>query len=138
MHEETVPVCSPAYRDRHHIHTPQDLTRVVLLQQSTRPTQWAEWFELVGAPTALALRGPQSEHFSMIAQAAVSHLGAALLPRFLIEQELAAGSLVELSDQVLTSTDAYYLVYPEARAQTPLVTAFRDWVVGECAGQRQG
>jgi LysR family glycine cleavage system transcriptional activator len=111
MHEETVPVCSP--------------------------TQWAEWFELVGVPTALALRGPQSEHFAMIAQAAVSHLGAALLPRFLIEQELAAGSLVELSDQVLTSTDAYYLVYPEARAQTPLVKAFRDWVVGECAGQRQ-
>jgi len=138
MHEETVPVCSPTYRDRHHIRTPQDLTRVVLLQQSTRPTQWAEWFELVGAPTALALRGPQSEHFAMIAQAAVSHLGAALLPRFLIEQELAAGSLVELSDQVLTSTDAYYLVYPEARAQTPLVKAFRDWVVGECTGQRQG
>ena len=132
MHEETVPVCSPTYRDRHGIHTPQDLARVVLLQQSTRPTQWTEWFELVGAPTALALRGPQSEHFSMIAQAAVSHLGAALLPRFLIEQELAAGSLVELSDQVLTSTDAYYLVYPEARAQTPLVKAFRDWVVGEC------
>lgn len=138
MHEETVAVCSPAYRDRHHIRTPQDLTRVVLLQQSTRPTQWAEWFELVGAPTALALRGPQSEHFAMIAQAAVSHLGAALLPRFLIEQELAAGSLVELSDQMLTSTDAYYLVYPEARAQTPLVKAFRDWVVGECAEQRQG
>ena len=138
MHEETVPVCSPTYRDRNNIHTPQDLTRVVLLQQSTRPTQWAEWFELVGVPTALALRGPQSEHFAMIAQAAVSHLGAALLPRFLIEQELAAGSLVELSDQVLTSTDAYYLVYPEARAQTPLVKAFRDWVVGECAGQRRG
>ncbi len=124
MHEETVPVCSPTYRDRHNIRTPQDLTRVALLQQSTRPTQWAEWFELAGAPTALALRGPQSEHFAMIAQAAVSHLGAALLPRFLIEQELAAGSLVELSDLVLTSTDAYYLVYPEARAQSPLVKAF--------------
>ena len=105
---------------------------MALLQQSTRPTQWAEWFELAGAPTALALRGPQSEHFAMIAQAAVSHLGAALLPRFLIEQELAAGSLVELSDLVLTSTDAYYLVYPEARAQSPLVKAFRDWLVAEC------
>jgi len=37
---------------------------------------------------------------------------------------------------VLTSTDAYYLVYPEARAQSPLVKAFRDWLVAECAGQR--
>ena len=25
MHEETVPVCSPTYRDRHNIRTPQDL-----------------------------------------------------------------------------------------------------------------
>ena len=33
MHEETVPVCSPIYRDRHNIRTPQDLTRVALLQQ---------------------------------------------------------------------------------------------------------
>ncbi len=69
----------------------------------------------------------------MIAQAAVSHLGAALLPRFLIEQELAAGSLVELSDLVLTSTDAYYLVYPEARAQSPLVKA-----AGAKASSRSG
>ncbi|MFN7156221.1 MAG: LysR family transcriptional regulator [Acidovorax sp.] len=139
MHEEVVPVCSPGYQSQHGIHTPQDIARVVLLQQSTRPTQWAEWFERVGAPTNLALRGPRSEQFAMIAQAAVSGLGAALLPRFLIEPELTAGSLIELSTTVLTSSDdAYYLVYPETRAQTPLVKAFRDWVVGECAGQRQG
>jgi LysR family glycine cleavage system transcriptional activator len=132
MHEQTVPVCSPAYRDRHRIHGPPDLARVVLLQQSTRPTQWAEWFEHAGEPTALALRGPQYEHFAMIAQAAVAQLGAALLPRFLIEQELHAGTLVSLSGPALTSADAYYLVYPEARAHTPLVTAFRDWLVAEC------
>ncbi len=132
MHEDVVPVCSPTYRDQHPLNTPQDLAHATLLQQSTRPTQWAEWFERVGAPTTMALRGPRYEHFAMIAQAAVSHLGAALLPRFLIEEELAAGSLVALSATALTSTDAYYLVYPEARAQTPLVKAFRDWVVGEC------
>ena len=67
----------------------------------------------------------------MTTQAAVFGLGAALLPRFLIEPELAAGSLVQLSTTVLTrSDDPYYLVYPEARAQTPLVKAFRDWMVG--------
>ncbi|MDP3522772.1 MAG: LysR family transcriptional regulator [Hydrogenophaga sp.] len=134
MHEDTVAVCSPVYRRRHHIHSAEDIARVVLLQQSTRPTQWAEWFELAGVPNPLAMRGPRHDHFAMIAQAAASHLGAALLPRFLIEQELAAGQLVVLSDTVLTSTDAYHLVYPEARAQTPLVKAFRDWVVVECRG----
>ena len=58
MHEETVPVCSPIHRDRHNIRTPQDLTRRGAAAASTRPTQWAEWFELAGAPTALVLRGP--------------------------------------------------------------------------------
>lgn len=134
MREEVVPVASPGFRARHGIGAPQDLTRVVLLQQSTRPTQWAEWFEHVGIATTVALRGPRAEHFSMIAQAAACGMGAALLPRFLIEQELADGSLEELFPHALVSTDAYYLVYPEARAQTPLVKAFRDWLVAECAG----
>ncbi|GAB2747489.1 LysR family transcriptional regulator [Melaminivora jejuensis] len=134
MHEQAVAVASPALRDAHGIGQPQDLARVVLLQQSTRPAQWAEWFEQLGIETNAALRGPHFEHFAMIAQAAACGMGAALLPRFLIEQELASGALVELFADTLVSGDAYYLVYPEARAQTPLVTAFRDWLVLECAG----
>jgi len=134
MHEEVLPVCSPHYRAQQQLHTPADLAGAVLLQQNTRPTQWTEWFERLGAPTPQALRGPRYEQFSMIAQAAVSGLGAALLPRFLIEGELASGALVALSTDVLTSSEAYYLVYPEARAQTPLVKAFRDWLLLQCAG----
>jgi LysR family transcriptional regulator, glycine cleavage system transcriptional activator len=131
MHEAVVPVCSPAFAERHAIRQPDDLAAVVLLQQSTRPTQWAEWFEQVGVAGAPALRGPRFEQFAMIAQAAVSGLGAALLPSFLVEAEIAAGALTVLFPQALTSADAYYLVYPESRAQVPLLLAFRDWIVGE-------
>lgn len=138
MHEEVVPVCSPGYQNQHALHTPHDLARAVLLQQITRPTQWAQWLEHEGAPTTLALHGPRYEQFAMIAQAAMAGLSAALLPRFLIAPELAAGSLVELSHSLPTRSDeAYYLVYPEARAQMPLVKAFKDWVVGECAVPQQ-
>lgn len=135
MHEQVVPLCSPGYRAQHGITQLQDLAKVVLLQQTTRPTQWADWLEQVGAEAMHALRGPRFEQFAMIAQAAVSGLGAALLPRFLVETEIASGALVELFPQALTSTDAYYLVYPESRAQTPLVRAFRDWILGQCGGE---
>jgi LysR family glycine cleavage system transcriptional activator len=135
MHEQVVPLCSPGYRAQHGIAQLQDLAKVVLLQQTTRPTQWADWLEQVGAEGVHALRGPRFEQFAMIAQAAVSGLGAALLPRFLVETEIASGALVELFPQALTSTDAYYLVYPESRAQTPLVRAFRDWILGQCGGE---
>lgn len=131
MHEAVVPVCSPGFAERHAIRSPEDLAAVVLLQQSTRPMQWAEWFEQVGVAGAPALRGPRFEQFSMIAQAAVSGLGAALLPSFLVEAEIAAGTLTVLFPQALTSADAYYLVYAESRAQAPLLRAFRDWIVAE-------
>ena len=131
MHEAVVPVCSPAFAERHAIRSAEDLAAVVLLQQSTRPMQWAEWFEQVGVAGAPALRGPRFEQFSMIAQAAVSGLGAALLPSFLVEAEIAAGTLTVLFPQALTSADAYYLVYAESRAQAPLLRAFRDWIVAE-------
>ena len=136
MHEEVVPVCSPAFRQHHGIRQVADLASVVLLQQSTRPTQWADWFEQVGAGTAHALRGPRFEQFAMIAQAAVSGLGAALLPSFLVEAEIASGALVVLFPQALTSSDAYYLVYPESRAQAPLLLAFRDWIVAQSRSGR--
>lgn len=132
MHEAVVPVASPAYSDEHRIHTPHDLTRVVLLQQSTRPTQWAEWFDHVGVPTNVALRGPRLEHFAMLTQAAACGQGVALLPRFLVEPELSAGTLVELHTDAVTSPDAYFVVYPEARAQTPIVRAFCDWLMSVC------
>lgn len=134
MHEQVVPLCSPGYQAQLGINQLQDLAHAVLLQQTTRPTQWADWLEQVGADGVPALRGPRFEQFAMIAQAAVSGLGAALLPRFLVETEIASGALVELFPQALTSTDAYYLVYPESRAQAPLVRAFRDWILGQCGG----
>jgi LysR family glycine cleavage system transcriptional activator len=132
MHEQVVPLCSPGYQQQHAIRQIQDLAAVVLLQQTTRPTQWADWFEQVGVDSVHALRGPHFEQFAMIAQAAVSGLGAALLPRFLVETEIGSGALVELFPQALTSTEAYYLVYPESRAEAPLVRAFRDWLLAQC------
>lgn len=131
MHEATVPVCSPAFQRAHGIGAVADLASVVLLQQSTRPTQWADWFAQVGTAGVPALRGPRFEQFAMIAQAAVCGLGAALLPSFLVEAEIASGELVVLFPQALTSADAYYLVYPESRAEAPLLLAFRDWIVAQ-------
>lgn len=136
MHEEVVPVCSPVYQSRHGIASPADVARMALLHQTTRPTLWTDWFEQVGVNAQQALRGARFEQFAMIAQAAVSGLGVALLPRFLMKDELAAGTLVELSGQALRSTDAYYLVYPESRAETPVVRAFREWLQAQCVAER--
>lgn len=132
MHEEVIAVCSPSYQRLHRIHHVADLSGVVLLHLTSRPAMWASWFDQHGASTAHALRGPQFEQAAMIAQAAASSLGAALLPRFLIEREMVDGELVQLFPEPLNSTDAYYFVYPHALAQTPLVRDFGAWILGQC------
>ncbi len=128
MHEEVVAVCSEDFQRRHAIYQTEDLRRVVLLQQSTRPTQWAQWFECAGVECLHALRGPSHEHFSMMAQAAVAGLGAALLPRILIESELTSGALVVANPLRLISPQAYYFVYPENHAQNLQVQSMGQWL----------
>jgi LysR family glycine cleavage system transcriptional activator len=58
----------------------------------------------------------------------VAGLGVGLIPEFLIADELESGRLRRLIPQSLISRGAYYLVYPNAKAEAPLVRSFRDWI----------
>src|SRR5256885_15494686 len=67
------------------------VARMPLLQQSTRPYGWQQWFDAMGVAAPRALDGMRLELFSMLAVAASQGLGVALMPPMLIEQELARG-----------------------------------------------
>lgn len=73
----------------------------------------------------------------MLAQAAANGLGVALVPRFLVEEQLASERLIVLFNDVLRTENAYYAVTPEARADNKLVQAFRSWLVEEAAQYEQ-
>jgi LysR family glycine cleavage system transcriptional activator len=133
MGEEQVVVASPEYIEAEKIHTPADLTRVTLLAQSTRPTAWSSWFALhdvlpSAPPVTLVF-----EQISMMLRAASAKLGVALVPRILVQPELAAGDLVELFEPVHLEKSGYYLAYSRERANHPTVVAFRDWLLGQVA-----
>jgi LysR family glycine cleavage system transcriptional activator len=126
--EAVIPVAAPAFVGDRSIGAPDDLARVPLLHQSTRPTAWRDWFDANGIDAGPAARGARFDQFGMIAQAAVAGLGVALVPRFLVEDELAAGRLAILFDLPLRSGTAYWYVYPEAKSGSALVRAFGDWL----------
>lgn len=138
MGEEIVPVAAPALVARLGLRTAADLLRAPLLQQSTRPRAWADWLERNGLPPQRALMGPRFEQFAMVSQAAMAGLGLAIVPRFLVEEELRAGTLVIPIDSPVTGSEGYYLVYPEAKADLPAVVAFRTWLLGECGLDAEG
>ena len=128
IEEEVVPVCAPALLGARKRLQPTDLARLPLLQQSTRPEAWRQWFEAMGAEAPFALSGPRYELYSLTAAAATHGLGVALVPRLLIEPELARGELVVPCPRPLKSGRTYYLVMPERGEPRPALAAFAAWL----------
>ena len=135
MDEEVVPVGRPDRLATDRPTTPADLAGLTLLHQSTRPSAWADWFASVGVTTEAAWRGPRFDQFSMVAEAAACGLGAALVPRFLIEEELASGRLEILFPVPLATRSAYYVVHPASKGRSALLEAFEAWIVAEAKTQ---
>ncbi|MDH1265698.1 LysR family transcriptional regulator [Pseudomonas sp. GD03944] len=137
MHEHLLPVCSPALLGGQ----PASASRIAelpLLQQTTRPYAWRQWFTAQGMSVARDMTGPRLELFSMLAQAARHEMGVALIPPFLIQRELDEGSLMVALDNPVPHNDrAYYLMVPERKAQSAALTAFRDWLLVEAGAYRQ-
>ena len=109
--EEAVPVCAPTWLEANPLDRPADLADKPLLFQSSRPRAWDQWFAACGVELARPCEGPRIGHFLMLAQAAAAGAGVALIPSFLIEPELAAGSLVVPFETALSTRDAYHLVW---------------------------
>lgn len=121
------PVCSPQFLARHAIATVDDLKQLPLLHVVSRPDGWEQWFAAVDAPTA-DLEGMLLDQFSLASEAAKAGLGVALLPKFLIEPELASGELVAVFDRSVQSEGAYYLAWPGTRAGHRPLMIFREWL----------
>ncbi|MEJ6657074.1 MAG: LysR family transcriptional regulator [Pseudomonas sp.] len=131
MNESPVPVCSPGLLAGQAQLTAEQISQLPLLQQSTRPYAWRQWFAATGMRVEHDLNGTRLELFSMLAQAAMHGMGVALIPPFLIRSELESGKLVIACPQSFDSSNAYYLVIPERKAESATLQAFRDWLISE-------
>jgi LysR family glycine cleavage system transcriptional activator len=112
------------------------LAQVPLLTLANRPDAWTEW----GKKAGIAIDRPKAparyDHFAMLMQAATAGAGAALIPDFLIDDELADGRLAAISPQSLDSAGAYYLVYPEEKLEKAAFRKFRRWLIDEAGTDR--
>jgi LysR family transcriptional regulator, glycine cleavage system transcriptional activator len=129
--ERCVAVVAPALLKANGNDMHAVLARAPLLTLTNRPAAWEQWavsreIELVGRKPR-----PRYEHFAMLAQAAAAGAGAALIPDYLIEEELGDGRLVSIALPDTTSEGAYYLVYPEEKLEKSAFRKFRRWLIDE-------
>ena len=134
MGEDSVVVCSPLLMKKRQLRRPADVLKFTLIHQSTRPHAWRDWFQLAGIDDAQgAGTGPKYELFSMIAQAVKAGLGLAVLPRFLVADDIADGTLAVPFDLSLSSDFAYYLVWPSQKTSWRPLVQLRGWLREQAA-----
>lgn len=141
MSEEVILVCSPELIQRHFGDltpgrsgcfelTAEQMQALPLLQQTTRPGMFKEWFDAMQIDHPTVYEGQQHELFSMLAVAARQSMGLALIPKMLIQDELEAGVLVQASGRTLKGSRAYYLLYPSVQP-SQMVVQFTNWLLAQ-------
>ena len=134
MGENPMPVCSPSLLGDQQSLSATRIAELPLLQQTTRPYAWRQWFDAQALNVPRDMTGPRYELFSMLAQAAMHEMGVALIPPFLIQRELEERRLVIANPNALSSIKAYYLMIPERKVESASLRAFRDWLVNQAQG----
>ncbi len=130
MEERLVVAIAPDLLGGKRLLTDGELSQFPLLQQTTRPSMWLDWFRDAGIDPRSILRGPRFEHFDMVIGAAISGLGVALVPEVLVEPEIAAGRLIMASERRLVLSAPYSLIFPPHSLEIEAFLAFRNWLEG--------
>ena len=129
LDEEVMPVCSPKLLKKNRHLKPHELAQMPLLQQSTRPEAWRQWFAAQNLDIPQAMAGPRYELFSMQVAAALHGLGVSLMPTLLISAELKRGELVIACPRPLTGLRSYYLIEPQHTQPRDLLAHFKAWLI---------
>jgi LysR family transcriptional regulator, glycine cleavage system transcriptional activator len=131
MADKLFPVCSPALlAGKKPLRKPEDLADHVLLHSSAaNDDDWRLWLTAAGLPTNLSKQpGVTFDLVFMTVQAAIDGVGVAMGRTSYVQDDIAKGRLVVPFDITLPVDAGFYLVSPEARADSPKLSAFRNWL----------
>ncbi|MWB79320.1 LysR family transcriptional regulator [Pseudooceanicola sp. 216_PA32_1] len=133
LDETMVTVAAPSLVGRGHLRD-EDLLALPLLQQTTRPSLWLDWFRHASLDPRRILRGARFDHFDMVIDAAIAGLGVALVPEILAREPLRARRLVKATERELETGQAYTLIYPDRAEGLASFITFRAWLGAELQG----
>ncbi len=117
--EDVLAVVSADLARQRNIASAGDLNRVPPLYLSSRPNQWDEFRRAYNLEPSQDWAGTLFDQFSLVIAGAFSGLGAALIPSYFIEKELANGTLQMVAHLPANSGAQYYLVTPSGQSTEP-------------------
>jgi LysR family glycine cleavage system transcriptional activator len=126
--EKIIPVCHPDLLEKHPLSVPSDLCHYKRLSYSTEPYRWQDWLNTVGAPDVEPAAVLHFEQMYFTLQAALEGLGIALIPYFLVADEIAAGRLCAPFGSLGMRERHYYAYRNPTVFVSPAQEAFFNWL----------
>lgn len=134
--EQVFPVCSPRLLAcTIPLRQPEDLRMHTAIRTTSLVLrdEWPLWLEAAGHSGIEFAEELSCNYLATSMNAAEEGLGVLLGRTSIVEQDLAAGRLVEPFDIRIPSAFAYHLVVPEHSARTEKVQLFANWLLNSLA-----
>jgi LysR family glycine cleavage system transcriptional activator len=128
MGEIIAPVCHSDLRETLPLAKPQDLQAHALVAYATEPYGWAEWLETAGVPGLRPAATLNFEQMYFALQAASEGLGIALVPLFLVIDDIVAGRLCTPFGPLAVKRRTYYANYARQSKSNPVIDSFCEWL----------
>lgn len=127
--EVVVPICEQSFAEEHRLREPGDLSTAPLIDTTTRPELWRDWFNAHGVQQSSdATVGLGFQHYYISIQAALSGLGVAIVPEILVREEIAAGTLVVPINASHQTERTYSVVTNPTVPASPALANFCAWL----------
>lgn len=125
--EYSVAVCNPDYlKDKGPCTS--NIENCILLQLSSRPSAWYEYFKQQNISIDGTFVGPRFDTFHTTISAALLGYGIALVPLRLVAPELKSGALVTAWSYAAKGRGAYYITYPLSLGRSHKVKVTLEWI----------
>jgi LysR family transcriptional regulator, glycine cleavage system transcriptional activator len=118
------------------LRSEEDLAHHTLLHTSGGyDDDWRLWLTAAGLASNISKQpGLSFDLILMTVQAAIDGLGVALGRTTYVQDDIAKGRLVVPFKIALPADAGFYLVSPQARAESPKLAAFRRWLLASVQG----
>lgn len=124
--ERLVGVCAPAIAKI--IKTPEDLRHFSFLSVTGTTEDAALWASAVGASGLSQKPSPLFDSNLLAIEAAANGQGVVVVPEFLVEGDIASGTLVAPLASDVMQPGGWYLVHLERRANEKAIRKFLQWI----------
>lgn len=137
--ERITPLCSPRLVDAgRSLDTPADVLHYRRIRILGNGEDWERWSRAAGLDDAEPKHEMQCDNSVVAMEYAAAAGGIALGNPDLHQGLLKAGTLVAPFDLACDAPHSYYLLSPEARADSPAVSLLRAWLVEQTRPLRPG